>query len=51
MEREEGEDVTKNLQERVDRLAAGLLGMLHLTRGERIGAWMPNNAEWVCRDV
>ena len=34
------------LQERVDALAAGLLG-LGLDPGDRIGIWSPNNAEWV----
>jgi len=34
------------LDARVDALAAGLLA-LGLTRGERIGIWSPNNAEWV----
>ncbi|HTT78915.1 MAG TPA: AMP-binding protein [Stellaceae bacterium] len=35
----------RELQERVDRCAAGLLA-LGLKRGERIGIWSPNNAEW-----
>jgi fatty-acyl-CoA synthase len=30
----------------VDAFAAGLIG-LGLRRGERIGIWSPNNAEWV----
>ena len=34
------------LKERVDALAAGLVG-LGLAPGERIGIWSPNNAEWV----
>ena len=34
------------LDTRVDALAAGLLA-LGLQRGERIGIWSPNNAEWV----
>ncbi len=33
-------------KERVDAFAAGLLA-LGLGRGERIGIWSPNNAEWV----
>src|SRR5215472_7030053 len=33
-------------KERVDALAAGLVA-LGLGRGERIGIWSPNNAEWV----
>ncbi|HTV87379.1 MAG TPA: AMP-binding protein, partial [Stellaceae bacterium] len=35
----------RELKEQVDRLAAGLLA-LGLGRGERIGIWSPNNAEW-----
>jgi fatty-acyl-CoA synthase len=34
------------LKEHVDRFAAGLLA-LGLKRGDRIGIWSPNNAEWV----
>src|SRR6201997_4917581 len=34
------------LKERVDAFAAGLLA-LGLKRGDRIGVWSPNNAEWV----
>jgi fatty-acyl-CoA synthase len=33
------------MQQRVDRLAAGLLA-LGLEPGDRIGIWSPNNAEW-----
>ena len=36
----------KELDTRVDRLAAGLLG-LGLQRGDRVGIWAPNCAEWV----
>src|SRR5579864_1590881 len=35
----------RELREQVDRCAAGLLA-LGLRRGERIGIWSPNNAEW-----
>jgi fatty-acyl-CoA synthase len=35
----------RELKEQVDRVAAGLLA-LGLKRGERIGIWSPNNAEW-----
>ncbi len=34
------------LRERIDAVAAGLLG-LGLESGERVGIWSPNNAEWV----
>jgi fatty-acyl-CoA synthase len=34
------------LKDRVDAFAAGLLA-LGLRRGDRIGVWSPNNAEWV----
>src|SRR5919109_272330 len=34
------------LKQRVDSFAAGLLA-LGLKRGDRIGIWSPNNAEWV----
>src|ERR1700730_6013988 len=34
------------LKERVDTVAAGLLG-LGLNPGDRIGIWSPNNSEWV----
>ncbi len=34
------------LAEHVDRLARGLLG-LGLGKGDRLGMWSPNNAEWV----
>jgi fatty-acyl-CoA synthase len=34
------------LAERVDRVALGLLG-LGLAKGDRLGMWSPNNAEWV----
>jgi fatty-acyl-CoA synthase len=36
----------RELQKRVDAFAAGLLA-LGLKRGDRIGVWSPNNAEWV----
>ncbi len=36
----------RDLKERVDGFAAGLLA-LGLKRGDRIGIWSPNNAEWV----
>src|SRR5690349_23900485 len=36
----------RELQERVDAFAAGLLA-LGLAPGERIAIWSPNNAEWV----
>ena len=36
----------RGLQGRVDAFAAGLIA-LGLERGERIGIWSPNNAEWV----
>jgi fatty-acyl-CoA synthase len=36
----------RGFKERVDAFAAGLLA-LGLGRGERIGIWSPNNAEWV----
>jgi len=35
----------RELKERVDTLAAGLLA-LGLEPGERVGIWSPNNAEW-----
>jgi fatty-acyl-CoA synthase len=35
----------RDLKEEVDRFAAGLVA-LGLKRGERIGIWSPNNAEW-----
>jgi fatty-acyl-CoA synthase len=35
----------RELKERVDAFAAGLLA-LGLRRGDRIGIWSPNNAEW-----
>jgi fatty-acyl-CoA synthase len=35
----------RELKERVDACAAGLLA-LGLKRGDRIGVWSPNNAEW-----
>ncbi|MEY2554668.1 MAG: fatty-acyl-CoA synthase, partial [Ilumatobacteraceae bacterium] len=36
----------RQLGDRVDRLARGLLG-LGLAKGDRLGMWSPNNAEWV----
>src|SRR5215470_14218672 len=36
----------RQLQERVDAFAAGLLA-LGLEPGERVGIWSPNNAEWL----
>ena len=36
----------RELKDRVDAYAAGLLA-LGLRRGDRIGIWSPNNAEWV----
>src|SRR5690348_9106883 len=36
----------RELKERVDAFAAGLLA-LGFRRGDRIGIWSPNNAEWV----
>jgi fatty-acyl-CoA synthase len=36
----------RELKERVDAFAAGLLA-LGLKRGDRVGIWSPNNAEWV----
>ncbi len=36
----------RELKERVDAFGAGLLA-LGLKRGDRIGVWSPNNAEWV----
>jgi fatty-acyl-CoA synthase len=36
----------RELQERVDRLAAALL-RLGLKKGDRIGIWSQNNAEWL----
>ena len=36
----------RELEDRVDAFAAGLLA-LGLKRGDRIGIWSPNNAEWV----
>jgi non-ribosomal peptide synthetase component F len=36
----------RELKERVDTFAASLL-VLGLKRGDRIGVWSPNNAEWV----
>jgi fatty-acyl-CoA synthase len=36
----------RQLKERIDGFAAGLLA-LGLKRGDRVGIWSPNNAEWV----
>jgi fatty-acyl-CoA synthase len=36
----------RQLAEQVDRLARGLLD-LGLAKGDRVGMWSPNNAEWV----
>src|SRR5712671_6739670 len=36
----------RELKARVDAFAAGLLS-LGLNRGDRLGVWSPNNAEWV----
>ena len=36
----------KQLQAEIDRFARGLMA-LGLKKGERIGIWSPNNAEWV----
>ena len=36
----------RTLHERVDAFASGLLA-LGLERGDRVGIWSPNNAEWV----
>src|SRR5215472_8510857 len=36
----------RELKEQVDAFAAGLVA-LGLERGDRIGIWSPNNAEWV----
>ncbi len=36
----------RELADRVDAFAAGLLA-LGLVRGDRVGIWSPNNAEWV----
>jgi fatty-acyl-CoA synthase len=36
----------RQLAEQVDRLASGLIG-LGLRKGDRLGMWSPNNAEWI----
>ena len=36
----------RQLAERVDQLARGLIA-LGLVKGDRVGMWSPNNAEWV----
>ena len=36
----------RELGEQVDRVARGLIG-LGLRKGDRVGMWSPNNAEWV----
>src|SRR5215471_11632744 len=36
----------RELKDRVDVFAGGLLA-LGIKRGDRIGVWSPNNAEWV----
>jgi fatty-acyl-CoA synthase len=36
----------RELKQRVDAFAAGLIA-LGLERGDRVGIWSPNNAEWV----
>ncbi|MGZ7036528.1 MAG: AMP-binding protein, partial [Ilumatobacteraceae bacterium] len=36
----------RQLAEQVDRAARGLMG-LGLDKGDRLGMWSPNNAEWV----
>lgn len=36
----------RELAQQVDKVARGLAG-LKLTKGDRIGIWSPNNAEWV----
>ncbi|MBV8888901.1 MAG: AMP-binding protein [Alphaproteobacteria bacterium] len=38
--------IWRELHERVETFAAGLLA-LGLERGDRVGIWSPNNAEWV----
>ena len=40
----------RQLDDAVDRLARGLLGV-GLAKGDRVGIWSPNNAEWVLRAV